>query len=100
MTTDDLTKHFNNCTKCFADDSFAICAVGKAIAEELKKSGQLKPKNSLLQATASDWTSLELKIIAQHTEKCTACNGSGRYDNTGSPPCGACNGSGRQVKGE
>jgi DnaJ-class molecular chaperone len=26
---------------------------------------------------------------------CVACNGSGRYDNTGSPDCGSCNGEGR-----
>ncbi len=28
--------------------------------------------------------------------KCSACNGSGRYDSTGSPRCGACNGTGRE----
>lgn len=28
--------------------------------------------------------------------KCVACNGSGRYDNTGSPACGSCNGSGKE----
>lgn len=27
---------------------------------------------------------------------CSACNGSGYYDNTGSPPCGACNGTGKE----
>ena len=27
--------------------------------------------------------------------KCVACNGSGRYDNTGSPACGCCDGSGK-----
>lgn len=26
--------------------------------------------------------------------KCSACNGSGRYDAKGSPKCGACNGTG------
>lgn len=26
--------------------------------------------------------------------ECIACAGSGRYDDTGSPPCGACNGTG------
>lgn len=26
--------------------------------------------------------------------KCIACNGSGYYDSTGSPPCGSCDGSG------
>lgn len=28
--------------------------------------------------------------------KCVACNGSGRYDNTGSPKCAACNGTGKE----
>lgn len=39
---------------------------------------------------------------AQHGLKlvrCTACNGSGRYDHNGSPPCGACDGTGRQREG-
>ncbi|TYO65477.1 hypothetical protein FXV83_16205 [Bradyrhizobium hipponense] len=27
--------------------------------------------------------------------KCSACNGSGYYDNDGSPPCSACNGRGK-----
>ena len=27
---------------------------------------------------------------------CTACNGSGHYDSTGSPKCSACNGTGKQ----
>lgn len=26
---------------------------------------------------------------------CIACNGSGVYDNNGSPPCGACGGTGK-----
>lgn len=26
---------------------------------------------------------------------CTACSGSGRYDNNGSPACGCCGGSGK-----
>jgi hypothetical protein len=28
------------------------------------------------------------------SEKCTACNGSGRYDHNGSPKCGSCHGRG------
>lgn len=28
---------------------------------------------------------------------CIACNGSGRYDNDGSPKCGACNGTGKET---
>lgn len=28
-------------------------------------------------------------------EKCVACNGSGYYDNTGSPPCSSCGGTGK-----
>ena len=31
---------------------------------------------------------------------CVACNGSGRYDSTGSPKCGACNGTGEQASKE
>ena len=27
---------------------------------------------------------------------CTACNGSGYYDNNGSPKCGACDGTGKE----
>lgn len=27
---------------------------------------------------------------------CTACNGSGKYDNDGSPNCSSCNGTGRE----
>lgn len=27
---------------------------------------------------------------------CTACNGSGYYDDNGSPKCGACNGTGKE----
>lgn len=29
---------------------------------------------------------------------CTACSGSGTYDNTDSPPCGACHGLGVERK--
>jgi len=29
--------------------------------------------------------------------KCGACNGSGRYDNNGSPPCSACDGTGKET---
>jgi len=29
-------------------------------------------------------------------EKCGACNGSGYYDNDGSPPCGCCDGTGKE----
>lgn len=28
--------------------------------------------------------------------KCVACNGSGRYDNNGSPKCGGCDGTGKE----
>lgn len=27
---------------------------------------------------------------------CSACNGSGKYDNCGSPDCGACDGTGKE----
>lgn len=29
---------------------------------------------------------------------CTACSGSGYYDNDGSPKCGSCNGTGKERK--
>ena len=32
--------------------------------------------------------------------KCSACNGTGRYDNTGSPPCGSCKGTGEEGEGD
>lgn len=32
--------------------------------------------------------------VRNEKKKCIACNGSGRYDNTGSPKCSACNGTG------
>lgn len=31
-------------------------------------------------------------------QPCLACNGSGRYDTTGSPKCGACRGTGKERK--
>lgn len=34
-------------------------------------------------------------IYGWKLEKCCACNGSGYYDNNGSPKCGACNGTGK-----
>ena len=30
--------------------------------------------------------------------KCFACNGTGIYDNTGSPKCGSCNGTGTETR--
>jgi len=30
-------------------------------------------------------------------QDCTACNGSGYYDNNGSPECGACDGTGKET---
>lgn len=35
------------------------------------------------------------KNNGQKLVTCTACNGSGRYDNTGSPKCNCCNGTGK-----
>jgi len=34
-------------------------------------------------------------IYKNKLELCIACNGSGCYDNDGSPPCGCCNGTGK-----
>ncbi len=36
-----------------------------------------------------------LKIHGKKLITCTACNGSGRYDDKGSPRCGLCNGTGK-----
>lgn len=35
-------------------------------------------------------------IYRWRLRKCSACNGSGRYDTTGSPKCGACEGAGKE----
>lgn len=35
---------------------------------------------------------------AKSKEKCTACNGSGRYDNNTSPKCSSCNGTGYKLE--
>jgi hypothetical protein len=44
----------------------------------------------------------QLKVIywaelnyPEEEKVCSACNGSGYYDNTGSPKCGCCNGTGK-----
>lgn len=36
----------------------------------------------------------QLKIMSDKVKICSACNGSGIYDNTGSPKCGSCKGLG------
>lgn len=48
----------------------------------------MKPNKEMRKSIAK-WKSDSMRPI-----KCVACNGSGRYDNTGSPKCGACNGTG------
>ena len=35
-------------------------------------------------------------VKGRKQRKCTACNGSGYYDNTGSPRCGSCEGTGKE----
>lgn len=35
-------------------------------------------------------------IVGWKSRKCTACNGSGYYDNNGSPKCAGCNGTGKE----
>lgn len=35
-------------------------------------------------------------IYGWRSAPCGACNGSGYYDNTGSPPCGCCEGTGKE----
>ena len=34
-------------------------------------------------------------VFGHKLYKCGACNGSGRYDHTGSPKCSNCNGTGK-----
>ena len=36
----------------------------------------------------------------EYLEQCTACGGSGYYDNDNNPPCEACNGTGEEKLGE
>lgn len=38
----------------------------------------------------------EQHVYKVKQRKCTACNGSGVYDNTGSPKCGGCDGTGKE----
>jgi len=35
-------------------------------------------------------------VFGWRLRKCTACDGTGRFDNTGSPKCTACNGTGKE----
>jgi len=42
-------------------------------------------------------TDLYMKYVYKNKlVTCTACNGSGCYDNTGSPKCSSCNGTGKE----
>lgn len=36
------------------------------------------------------------KPVLEKDTKCIACNGTGYYDNTGSPQCSACGGTGKE----
>ena len=36
-------------------------------------------------------------VLGWKQRKCTACNGSGYYDNCNSPRCSACDGSGKEL---
>ena len=35
-------------------------------------------------------------VFGWKLRNCGACNGSGHYDNTGSPECGCCDGTGKE----
>ncbi len=35
-------------------------------------------------------------VFGWKLRKCSACNGSGHYDNNGSPKCSACDGTGKE----
>lgn len=39
-------------------------------------------------------------VMGKKFVTCTACNGSGHYDNDKSPPCACCNGTGKVRSGE
>lgn len=45
-------------------------------------------------------SNIALVILSQFVEEkvlpCLACNGTGHYDNTGSPKCESCNGTGKK----
>jgi hypothetical protein len=43
-----------------------------------------------------DRAEIEFEKAKEGSQACTACGGSGYYDNTGSPPCGSCNGTGER----
>lgn len=67
-------------------DAFAR---GLVVGQRMQHSRELK----------AAWTAMHdfsPSVGAKEPAKCSACGGSGRYDNDGSPPCGACNGTGRE----
>lgn len=56
-----------------------------------------KKFNMTYQQRKADRTQRYFKYVYGWKQRpCSACNGSGRYDNTGSPKCGACDGTGRE----
>ncbi len=54
----------------------------------------MKPNKKMRAAIRAGKALAERIAKQKENRKCIACNGSGRYDNTGSPKCGACNGTG------
>jgi len=52
----------------------------------------MKP-NKEMRRSIAEWKNKPIS-----NKKCIACNGSGRYDVSGSPKCASCNGTGINLK--
>lgn len=73
----------------------ALEAYQEAKAVFQKRGQYARERNSFYDLKANR-TEFYLRFEFGHKlEKCVACNGSGRYDNNGSPKCGACEGTGK-----
>lgn len=55
----------------------------------------MKPNKLMRKAISKAKERVMLEVEIARKNKCYACNGTGIYDITGSPPCGACNGTGK-----
>lgn len=50
---------------------------------------------NILQISSDPFSKSQARYgLGIESKKCVACNGSGYYDNNGSPTCGACDGTG------
>jgi hypothetical protein len=74
-------------------DGIKLIAIGGNCAQDLGYVGGYR--SSPLDMLESLADSLGYSVVKKKVKtKCSACNGSGYYDNTGNPPCGCCNGKG------